>query len=152
MKREYPKLPIVGVGGVVIKGDEVLLVRRGKPPMKGRWTIPGGMVELGESLPQAVQREINEETRLEVRAVDVIAVLDRIFKKSGRVRFHYVIVDYACRVKSGKLRAASDVLDARWVKRTELSRYRLPTAARSVIRRAFERSKGRGASAHRLSV
>jgi 8-oxo-dGTP diphosphatase len=138
MKREYPDRPIVGVGGVVVHKNRVLLVRRGTAPLKGRWSIPGGMLELGEDLAAGVRRELREETGLDVQPLAMVAAVDRIERQGPRVKYHYVIVDYACRLKKGQLRPASDVLDARWVRREELSKYRLTRLAKSVILRAFE--------------
>jgi 8-oxo-dGTP diphosphatase len=138
MKREYPDRPIVGVGGVVIDGERVLLIRRGKEPLKGRWSIPGGMLELGEFLVSAVRRELREETGLIVEPRAMITVFERIVRKGRRVKYHFVIVDYLCRRKSGRLRPASDVVDARWVQRQDLHRYNLTEKAIEVISRAFE--------------
>jgi len=137
MKREYPRQPIVGVGGVVIQGDRVLLIRRGSEPLKGEWSIPGGMLELGEGLKEGVEREILEETGLKVRPLEALTVFDRIEKSGKRVQYHYVIVDYICRRTGGRLKAGSDVLDARWVKRAELPRYGLTSKTASVISDAF---------------
>jgi 8-oxo-dGTP diphosphatase len=137
MKREYPKQPIVGVGGIVIQGNQVLLIRRGREPLKGEWSIPGGMLELGESLTDGVRREILEETGLKVRPLEALAVLDRIEKNGKRVQYHYVIVDYVCRPTGGRLKSGSDVLDARWVNRVELPLYRITPKAASVIAAAF---------------
>jgi 8-oxo-dGTP diphosphatase len=137
MKREYPRHPIVGVGGVVIHGSRVLLIQRGRPPLQGEWSIPGGMVELGENLEEGVGREVWEETGLRVEPLEIIEVFDRIQKNGARVRYHYVIVDYLCRRRGGRLKAASDVLDARWVKREDLHEYRVTPKAASVIAEAF---------------
>ena len=138
MKREYPRHPIVGVGGVVIRGNRVLLIRRGREPLKGEWSIPGGMLELGESLTDGVKREVLEETGLRVRPLEALMVLDRVEKNGERVRYHYVIVDYVCRPTGGRLKSGSDVLDARWVKREELPGYRITPKAATVIADAFE--------------
>ncbi|MCL5005800.1 MAG: NUDIX hydrolase [Acidobacteria bacterium] len=138
MKREYPKQPIVAVGGVVIQGSRVLLVRRGREPHKGEWSIPGGMLELGESLVEGVRREIREETGVHVEPLEILGVFDRIQKKGPRVQYHYVIVDYACRRTGGRLNSGSDVLDARWVKREELPDYCVAQKAALVIARAFK--------------
>lgn len=138
MKREYPKQPIVGVGGVVIHGDRVLLVRRGHEPLKGEWSIPGGMLELGESLKDGVTREVWEETGLKVRPLEVMLAFDRIQKNGERVQYHYVIIDYVCRQTGGRLKAGSDVLDARWVKRGDLPEYRITPKAAAVIDDAFD--------------
>lgn len=123
MKREYPDAPRVGVGAVVVKDGRILLVRRGQEPLKGRWSIPGGLLELGEALQAGVMREVREETGLEVEPVELVELLDRIQKDEtadgGRVRFHYVIADYLCRVTGGELRAGSDADEVRWAERAE---------------------------------
>ena len=119
MQREFPSAPLVGVGAVVVDRGRVLLVRRGSEPMKGRWTLPGGLIELGEPLEAAVVREVSEETGLTVEPLELIELLDRIHRDGERVRYHYVIADYLCRVAGGALRAASDADAARWVERAE---------------------------------
>jgi len=141
MKRRYPDRPIVGVGGVVIHRDRALLVRRGHEPLKGEWSIPGGTVELGEELAEAVRRELKEETGLSVEPLEVLAVFDRIQRVGRRVRYHFVIVDYLCRLKGGKLTPGSDVMDARWVRPHELAPYALTEKAKSVVREAFRFSR-----------
>lgn len=151
MKREYPKQPIVGVGGVVIRGNRVLLIRRGREPLKGAWTIPGGMLELGESLKNGVKREILEETGLKVTPLEALAVFDRIQKNGERIQYHYVIVDYLCRPVGGRLKSGSDVLDARWVPREELQRYRITPKATSVIAEAFDFARRQQRPAFRKS-
>ncbi len=138
MKREYPNQPIVGVGGVVVHRNRVLLIRRGGEPLKGEWSIPGGMLELGEKLREGARRELKEETGLDVEPLAVLAVFDRIMRKRSRVRYHYVIVDYACRLKGGRLKPASDVVEARWVRRPDLPRYHLTDKATDVVLRAFQ--------------
>jgi len=143
MKREFPDHPIVGVGGVVVYRGRVLLIRRGSEPLKGAWSIPGGLLELGEELAEGVRRELKEETGLDVKPLEVLAVFDRVFREGPRVRYHYVIVDYACRLKGGRLRAASDVLDARWVRREDLPQYHLSEKAISVLFQGFEFFKKR---------
>ena len=119
VKREYPDAPLVGVGGVVVDQGRVLLVRRGQEPLKGRWTLPGGLLELGESLLEGVVREVREETGLNVEPVELIELLDRVHREADKVRYHYVIADYLCRVVDGSLEAASDAEDVRWVERAE---------------------------------
>ena len=138
MKREYPKHPIVGVGGVVIRDNSVLLIRRGREPLKGEWSVPGGMLELGENLKAGVKREVQEETGLKVRPLHALMVLDRIQKNGERVQYHYVIIDYVCRPAGGRLKSGSDVLDARWVEQKDLPAYKLPPKATAVIADAFE--------------
>ncbi len=146
MKREYPKHPIVGVGGVVIKGSHVLLIRRGREPLKGEWSLPGGMLELGESLEEGVKREVLEETGLRVRPLAALTPLDRIQKNGDRVKYHYVIIDFVCRSAGGHLKPASDVLDARWVERSDLLRYHLTRKAASIISDAFAWLENQNAS------
>ena len=138
MKREYPRHPIVGVGGVVIRDSRVLLIRRGTEPLKGEWSIPGGVLELGENLMEGVRREVLEETGLKVRPMSVVAVLDRIQRDGKRVRYHYVIIDYVCRPTGGRLKPGSDVLDARWVEREELPEYNITPKASETIADAFD--------------
>jgi ADP-ribose pyrophosphatase YjhB (NUDIX family) len=138
MRRVYPKHPLVGVGGVVIHRDQVLLIRRGSEPLKGEWSIPGGMLELGEELNTGVGRELKEETGLDVEPLDCIRVFDRIQRAGKRVKYHFVIVDYLCRLKGGRLRPASDVVGACWVRRRDLPQYHLTDMATAVILRAFE--------------
>ena len=111
--------PLVGVGGVVVKESRVLLVQRGTEPLKGRWTIPGGLIDVGETLREAVIREVKEETGLDVEPVELVELLDRIHREGERVRYHYVIADYLCRVRGGSLGAASDAAAVRWVERAE---------------------------------
>jgi 8-oxo-dGTP diphosphatase len=138
MRREFPNRPVLCVGGVVIEQDKVVLVRRGHPPQKGEWTIPGGAVELDEKLEAAVRREVREETRLFVEPMKLLTVFERIVRSEGRVRYHYVVLDYACKRKQGHVNPASDVLDARWVLKDQLKEYRLRPASVSVIQQAFE--------------
>jgi ADP-ribose pyrophosphatase YjhB (NUDIX family) len=137
MKREYPDRPIVGVGGVVVHRQRALLIRRGCEPLKGQWSIPGGVLELGEELAEGVRRELKEETGLEVEPLEIIAAFDRITRQGKRVKYHYVIVDYVCRLKRGRLKPASDVVDARWVRRADLPKYHLTEMATKVILESF---------------
>jgi ADP-ribose pyrophosphatase YjhB (NUDIX family) len=119
MQREFPHAPLVGVGAVIVHEGRVLLVQRGRDPLKGHWTLPGGALEVGESLSDGVAREVREETGLEVAVGELVELLDRIHREEGRVRFHYVIADYLCRVTGGELRAGSDADAVRWVERAE---------------------------------
>jgi ADP-ribose pyrophosphatase YjhB (NUDIX family) len=138
--REYPDRPIVGVGAVIVRGDEVVLVRRGNEPNRGAWSLPGGMVELGEKLRQAAEREAREETGLEVEAGEVLEVFDSIMPDaSGKTQYHYVLVDFLCRVKAGQLRAAGDASDARWVKCADLPGFKISETVAQAIEKAFLR-------------
>lgn len=140
MRREYPEAPIVGVGAVVIDGTKVLLVRRGQEPLKGEWSLPGGALELGETLQQGVVREVLEETGLIVVPGGIIEILDRISpgEASGRIRYHYVLIDFVCRVTGGALASASDAEEVRWVERDQLQNgYRLAPVTMVVIEKAF---------------
>jgi 8-oxo-dGTP diphosphatase len=119
MQREYPEVPLVAMGAVVVDKGRVLLVRRGSEPLKGHWSLPGGLLEVGESLSEGVVREVREETGLTVQPVELVELLDRIHRDSERVRYHYVIADYLCRVVSGDLKEASDAAAVRWVERVE---------------------------------
>lgn len=119
MLREFPEAPRVGVGAVIVHESRVLLVQRGREPLKGHWSLPGGLIELGESLQNAVVREVEEETGLRVEPLELIELLDRIHREEDRVRYHYVIADYLCRVTGGTLKAASDADAVRWVERAE---------------------------------
>jgi 8-oxo-dGTP diphosphatase len=139
MRREYPEAPIVGVGAVVIDGTKVLLVRRGNEPLKGEWSLPGGALEVGETLQQGVVREVFEETGVTVAPAGVVEILDRIVKdeESGRVRYHYVLIDFVCRVTAGSPRVGSDADEVLWVDRAMLEEYRLPPVTVRVIEKAF---------------
>ena len=140
MRREYPEAPIVGVGAVVIDGTKVLLVRRGQEPLKGEWSLPGGALELGETLQQGVVREVLEETGLTVAPGGVIEILDRIIQDeaSGRIRYHYVLIDFVCHVTGGALCPATDAEEVRWVERDQLQNgYRLAPVTVAVIEKAF---------------
>ena len=125
--RKYPDRPIVAVGAVILDGDRVLLIQRGHEPLKGEWSLPGGAVEVGETLEAALVREVREETSLDVTVGPVVEVLDSIRRDAGgRAEYHYVIIDYACRVRGGTPTAAArgtDAADVRWVPLAELERY-----------------------------
>ena len=139
--RKYPDRPIVGVGAVIIDGDRVLLVKRAHEPLKGQWSLPGGAVEVGESLEAGLVREVREETCLDVTVGPVVEVLDRIGRDAtGRVEHHFVIVDYLCRVAGGTATCGSDAEDVEWARRDDLARYRLTSAATAVIAKAFAMS------------
>jgi 8-oxo-dGTP diphosphatase len=137
--RQYPDRPIVGVGGVILVDTKVVLIRRRYEPLKGQWSLPGGGVEVGETLEEAVAREMVEETGLEVEVGPVIEVFDRINRDDHqRVRYHYVLVDYLCWPVAGELRAGSDVDDAVLADPEDMGRFQLTTKATAVIMRALE--------------
>jgi 8-oxo-dGTP diphosphatase len=138
-----PAQPVVGVGAVVFDGDRVLLVKRGKEPLRGRWLIPGGTVELGESLTEAVVREVREETGLVVRAGAVVLVFDRIEREGDVIRYHYVIVDYLCERFGGRLAAGSDADDAAFVPIADLPQYDVPPQALELILRVHRERTAR---------
>jgi 8-oxo-dGTP diphosphatase len=135
--REYPERPIVGVGAVILDGERVLLVRRGNEPLKGEWSLPGGAVEAGETLEAAIAREVLEETGLEVDVGPLVDVLDRIRRDpDGRVRYHYVLIDFLCRPTGGTLCCASDAADAAWAALADLDRFALAPATLAMIEKA----------------
>jgi 8-oxo-dGTP diphosphatase len=138
MTRTYPDRPIVGVGAVVVNDDgQVLLAKRAHEPLKGEWSLPGGGVEIGETLEAAVVREILEETGLTVTVGPVVEVLDRVERGAdGRVVYHFVIIDYLCYPIGGTLTCGSDASDARWVPPDDLPSYHLTEKAASVIGKA----------------
>jgi ADP-ribose pyrophosphatase len=129
----------VGVGGVVLIEGRVVLIRRGKEPLRGRWVIPGGTVELGETLEEALVREMQEETGILVRPREVVLVFDRIQREGSSVEYHYVIIDYACDYVSGELRAGSDADEVALVAPDEIGRYDLPPQARDLVLDVFRR-------------
>jgi 8-oxo-dGTP diphosphatase len=135
--RTYPERPIVGVGAVILDGDRVLLVKRAHDPLKGQWSLPGGAVDVGETLRAAVAREVREETCLQVEVGPLVEVVDRIaLDEAGRVAYHYVIVDYRCRVVGGTLLCASDAEAAEWTPIADLRRFQVTSIAVDVIRKA----------------
>jgi 8-oxo-dGTP diphosphatase len=141
--RQFPDRPIVSVGAVIVDGDRVLLIRRGHEPLKGAWSIPGGVVELGETLTEALVREVREETGLDVDVGPVLEVLDRVHRNSdGRVEFHFVIIDYLCAPRGGALACGTDADAAEWTPRGALSACELTAPLRRVIEAAFNRDHG----------
>jgi len=131
VKRLYPSQPIVGVGAIVVKGDKILLEKRKNSPGKNKWSIPGGLVELGEDLKKAVIREVKEETCLDVAEVSLVDVVDDVeLDVEGKAKYHFVIIDYHVRVKSGVLRAASDAGELKWVPFDEVEAYNLTSSFR----------------------
>jgi ADP-ribose pyrophosphatase YjhB (NUDIX family) len=138
LSRDYPDRPIVGVGAVIIDGARAVVVRRASEPLAGAWSIPGGVLELGETLRDGVAREALEETGLAVEVRDVLGVFDRILPdREGRTQFHYVLIDFLCVRLSGELRAASDASEVRWLTAAELDTFPLSDGAASVIRKGL---------------
>ena len=147
MERSYPSRPVVGVGAIAIDDDRVLLVERGREPSKGVWSLPGGAVELGESLEEAIRREVREEAGIDIRLLDRVEVFERIVDDgAGETRYHYVLIDYLCEVAGGTLQAGDDAAQAAWFRRKALGRLALTDGALPVIEKAFEmrRRPGRG--------
>jgi len=154
-RREYPSQPTVGVGGVVIDKDRALLIRRAGPPLEGEWSIPGGTLELGETLEQGVVRELAEETGLAVKVLELLEVFERIFPApanadgapgdAARPRYHFVILDYLCEMQGGNLCAGSDALEVAWAREEELLKFDLTVAVRRVLRKAFAMERERSA-------
>ena len=141
MKRDYPDRPIVGVGAVIIENARALVVRRGTEPLKGEWSIPGGVLELGETLREGAAREALEETGLVVEAGEVLEVVDRIISDpDGKTRYHFVLVDFLCKRLSGDPRAGGDASEVRWVNEQELAALKINDTATAVIRKGIERS------------
>jgi 8-oxo-dGTP diphosphatase len=142
MRRRYPEQPLVGVGAVVFRGNKVLLVRRGQEPARDSWSLPGGLVELGETLEEAISRELAEETGLRVVILGVAAVLERIFRdEAGGIPYHYVLVDFLCDWAGGELAPGSDITAAQFVAPGDLAKFDLPAFTADVIRRAREQKR-----------
>jgi len=141
--RRYPKHPLVGVGAILLNRDRILMAQRGKEPLKGWWSLPGGALETGESLADGVRREVREETGLEIRPLGVLEIFERIMRDSnGEAEYHYVLIDYVCRIIGGTLCAGDDVCRVEWVRRSELVKLQITEGTLGVIEKAFrERRK-----------
>ena len=138
MPREYPAHPVVGVGAVVVRDGRALIVKRAHEPRKGEWSLPGGLLELGESLQDAARREIKEETNLDVTVGPVIETFDRVHRDdAGRIRYHFVIVDFLCWSASGEATAGSDAEGVAWVTASEIDGYQVNAHAKAVIERGL---------------
>jgi 8-oxo-dGTP diphosphatase len=137
MKREYPDIPLVGVGAIIIDNGRVLLVKRGHAPLLGEWSIPGGVLEVGEMLRQAAIREAREETGLEVEPGELLGVFDRVIRENGRIRYHYVLIDFLCRVVSGTPCCGSDADEVRWFTQEDAAQLKLAPDTAEVIRKGF---------------
>ena len=143
MQREFPETPLVGVGAIIIEDSRVLLVKRAHPPLQAQWSIPGGVLEVGELVREAAIREAREETGLIVETAELLGVYDRVLRHAdGRVQYHYVLVDFLCHRTGGDLRAASDAAEVRWFTREELPALNLAEDTQDVIRKGFAKSGG----------
>jgi 8-oxo-dGTP diphosphatase len=140
VKRLYPDQPVVGIGAVIVKESKIVLIKRGNEPSKGKWTIPGGLVELGESPEQAVIRETKEETGVDAEdpaLIDVVSNVD--LDEQGRIKYHYIIIDYLVHVKGGSLHVASDAVELRLVPFDEVESYDLTASFRLFFRHNRDR-------------
>ena len=137
--RRYPPRPIVGVGAAIYREGSILMAQRGKEPLKGWWSLPGGALELGERLEEGVRREVREETGLDVRPVRVLEIFERIFRDAGGVtEYHYVLIDYVCEITGGELCAGDDVCAVEWVKRADLADLLITEGTLAVIEKGFQ--------------
>ena len=144
MQREYPEQPLVGVGAIVIENSRVVLVKRAHPPLQNQWSIPGGVLEVGELVREAAVREAREETGLTVEPGELLGVFDRVLRDGNeRVQYHYVLVDFLCRRVSGELTAAGDAAAARWFTRDELSVLNLAEDTLEVVLKGLDRAAQR---------
>jgi 8-oxo-dGTP diphosphatase len=142
MQREFPEVPLVGVGAIIIEDGRVVLVKRAHPPLQAEWSIPGGVLEVGELVREAAIREAREETGLVVEPGELLGVYDRVLRDADkRVQYHYVLIDFICRRVAGDLAAASDAAEVRWFRWEELSGLKLAADTLDVIRKGFEKSK-----------
>ncbi|HEY1801233.1 MAG TPA: NUDIX hydrolase [Terriglobales bacterium] len=138
MNREYPDRPFVGVGAVIVEAGRVLLIKRGHAPAMGEWSIPGGTMEVGETVREAVVREVREETGLIVEAADLLGVFDRVLRDSNdRVQFHYVLIDFLCTLRGGQLKAGGDAAEARWFTADEVGDLPLPEDTAEIVRQGL---------------
>jgi 8-oxo-dGTP diphosphatase len=138
MQREFPKAPLVGVGAIIIENGRVVLVKRAHPPLQDQWSIPGGVLEVGELVGEAAVREAREETGLTVEPGELLGVYDRVLRDAnGRVQYHYVLIDFLCHRVAGELAAAGDADQARWFTREELPVLKLAEDTFDVIRKGF---------------
>jgi mutator protein MutT len=136
VKRLYPKQPVVGVGAIIIRNGEILIEKRKSEPGKGKWSVPGGLVELGENTTETVIREVKEETGLDVEKPELIDVVDNIIRdENGEIKYHFVIVDYFVKLKSGEAKASSDAEELRWVPLSEVEKYDLTKTFRTFLQK-----------------
>jgi ADP-ribose pyrophosphatase len=139
MQREYPERPIVAVGAAVCCQGRVLIVQRGKAPSKGVWTVPGGAVDIGETMRQAAAREVHEECGIEIEVGEVVGILDNVVRdEQGRIRYHYAIVDFAAQHVTGDLDISDELMDAAWIEPREFDVYQVPGKARRILLAALD--------------
>jgi len=144
LRREYPETPLVGVGAIIIDGDRVVLVKRGRPPLMGKWSLPGGLLEIGETLRTCAEREVREETGLTVEIGELLGVFDRVVPDAdGHIQYHYVLIDFLCRRITGELCAGDDADEVRWFAAQDLLALGLAIETQKVIRLAFEKAAAR---------
>ncbi|HEX3745676.1 MAG TPA: NUDIX hydrolase [Bryobacteraceae bacterium] len=136
--RRYPKRPIVGIGALIFQRDRILMAQRGKQPLQGWWSLPGGALEVGESLADGIRREVREETGLDVHPVGVLEIFERIMRDaSGAPEYHYVLIDYVCRIVGGELCAGDDACEVEWVRRRDLPELHITEGTLAVIEKGF---------------
>ena len=138
IKREYPETPLIGVGAIIVENGRVVLVKRGHPPLLGEWSIPGGVLEIGEMLREAAVREAREETGLMVEPGEILGVYDRILREGERLQYHYVLIDFLCRRVSGEIRPGSDADEVRWFRRDEIDALRLAPETAEVVHKGLD--------------
>ena len=142
VKRLYPNQPVVGVGAIIVCNGKILLEKRKSEPGRGKWSVPGGLVELGESTEQAVIREVKEETGLDVENPELIDVVNNIiFDENGKIEYHFVIVDYFVRLRGGELNAADDAEELKWVALDDVEKYNITSTLRAFLQRNMEKLK-----------
>lgn len=142
MGREYPERPIVGAGALMIKNGKLLLIKRGAKPGQGKWSIPGGIVELGERVQDTIVREVKEECGLDIEVEGLMDVFDSIIRdEKGRIQYQFVVVNFLAKIRGGILKNADDVLEARWVQLNEVEKYNLTNSFRAFFQKHHEKSK-----------
>lgn len=140
--RRYPRFPLLGVGALIFERDHILMAQRGKQPLAGQWSLPGGLVETGESLTEAVRRETREETGLEIEPLGVLEIFERIMRSAeGAVEYHYVLIDYICRATGGSLAAGDDARHVQWVRRRDLAALDITEGTLAVIEKGFRQRR-----------
>jgi len=146
LKRDYPDRPLLGVGAVIVRNEQVLVVRRSHPPLQGQWSVPGGLVETGETTREALIREIREETSLIVEPLDLVEVFERILRDGdSRVQYHFVVIDYLCRIVSGEACPGTDVSEIRWVPLEKLQELEITPETRDVIHKGLNAARNSSA-------